>query len=50
MSTNVSGAGLGCAGVMEKLKITEKTNIWKMTQERFEKLPECNNAFEETSD
>lgn len=50
MSTNVAGEGLGCIEVVEKVKTSEKSNVWKITQERFQKLPECNTAFENASD
>lgn len=50
MSSNIGGAGLGCTEVVEKPQTSEKTNIWKMTQVRFHKLPECNKDFEDISD
>lgn len=50
LSSNISGAGLGSTEVMSVTKTNEKTNIWAKTQERFQKLPESNRAFEDTSD
>lgn len=49
--SNKGTTGIGC---FEEVSIeaappTEKQNIWKKTQERFQKLPETNETFQENS-
>ncbi|KAG5872525.1 hypothetical protein JTB14_004398 [Gonioctena quinquepunctata] len=44
--SNKGTSGIGCSDTFEKVVPTEKHNVWKKTQERFEKLPNSNNAFE----
>ncbi|KAJ8928677.1 hypothetical protein NQ314_018730 [Rhamnusium bicolor] len=49
--SNKGTTGIGCnEGVVESLIPSEKQNIWKKAQERFQKLPDSNTAFDEDSE
>ncbi|XP_018562165.1 angiogenic factor with G patch and FHA domains 1 isoform X2 [Anoplophora glabripennis] len=50
--SNKGTAGIGCTEdvCIEAMPPTEKQNVWKKTQERFQMLPETNEIFEGDSD
>ncbi|KAK9875271.1 hypothetical protein WA026_007662 [Henosepilachna vigintioctopunctata] len=48
LESNEGTTGIGCKNIVEKVGLQNKKNIWKKTQERFEKLTDAHNAFEDS--